>query len=99
MNLWLVNPFDPLPGDAEQEGRYASLVSHLLTAGHEVTWWTSAFSHRFKKPLDTAAIAEVCEKPGLTVRFLSAPPYRRNVSLARVRNHRALAREFGAAAA
>ena len=98
MNLWLVNPFDPLPGDAEQEGRYASLVAHLLAAGHEVTWWTSAFSHRFKKPVDTAAISKACERPGLTVRFLPAPPYQQNVSPDRLRNHRILANEFVAAA-
>jgi len=94
VNVWIVNPFDPLPGDPEQEGRYATLARLLVGRGHEVTWWTSAFSHRFKRPVDQAAIVAACEPIGLNVLFLSAPPYQKNVSLARMRNHRVLARQF-----
>lgn len=95
MNIWLVNPFDPLPGDPEQEGRYAALVRLLLARGHRVTWWTSSFSHRFKKPVNQDEITSACRDINLDVVFLPAPPYHRNVGLARLRNHRALARRFG----
>jgi glycosyltransferase involved in cell wall biosynthesis len=98
VKTWLVNPFDPLLGDPEQEGRYATLARLLAGRGHEVTWWTSTFSHRFKRPVDQAAIRAACEPIGLNVRFLSAPPYQKNVSLARLRNHRVLARGFAQAA-
>jgi glycosyltransferase involved in cell wall biosynthesis len=64
-----------------------------------VTWWTSAFSHRFKRLVDQAVIRAACEKCGIDVEFLAAPPYSRNVSLARVWNHAVLARRFRAAAA
>ena len=98
MNVWLVNPFDPLPGDPEQQGRYATLARLLCARGHRVTWWTSSFSHRFKRPVDAAAIAATCETIGIRPVFLQAPPYPTNVSVARLRNHRVLARRFGAEA-
>jgi glycosyltransferase involved in cell wall biosynthesis len=98
VKLWLVNPFDPLPGDDEQEGRYASLARALVAGGHEVLWWTSEFSHRFKKPVDRQAVRRKCQQAGVDVRFLPAPAYRGNVSPARLRNHRALAEGFASAA-
>lgn len=94
MNIWLVNLFDPLPGDMEQEGRYASLVRLLLSREHRVTWWTSSFSHRFKRPIDKKQIKTVCNKLCLQVRFLETPPYSKNVSLARLWNHWIAARWF-----
>jgi len=97
VRLWLVNPFDPLPGDPEQEGRYATLARLLVDRGHAVTWWTSAFSHRFKRPVDQQAIEAECRRIGFDPRFLSAPPYWGNVSRARRRNHAVLAREFARA--
>ncbi len=96
MNVWLINPFDPLPGDPEQEGRYASLVRHLADAGCDTTWWTSSFSHRFKKPVDQQAITAACKDIGVGVRFLESPAYGRNVGLARLKNHRRLASQFKA---
>jgi glycosyltransferase involved in cell wall biosynthesis len=99
MNVWIVNPFDPLPGDPEQEGRYATLARLLAARGHGVTWWTSAFSHRFRRPVDPAAILAACRPLGLEVRFLAAPPYERNISLSRLRNHRRLVIGFAAGAA
>ncbi|MEW6250648.1 MAG: glycosyltransferase [Planctomycetota bacterium] len=99
MLVWIVNPFDPLPGDPEQDGRYATLAKLLARRGHRVVWWTSAFSHRFKRPVDQAALTEGCRAHAIEPRFLEGRPYRRNVGLARLRNHADLARGFMAAAA
>ena len=98
MNVWIVNPFDPLPGDPEQEGRYATLARLLVARGHRVRWWTSSFSHRFKRPVDQAEIARACRACGIEVEFTDAPPYARNVGLRRVRSHGVLARRFREAA-
>lgn len=94
MKIWIVNPFDPLPGGQEQLGRYAFLARRLAAAGHVVTWWTSVFSHRFKRELDPAAVAHGAAEAGIRAILLPAPPYRRNISLARLWNHRVLARNF-----
>jgi len=94
MIIWLVNPFDPLPGDPEQEGRYATLAKLLVAKGHNVTWWTSSFSHRFKRAVDQQVITNICKTVGIDVRFLTAPFYHRNVSLRRLWNHYLLAKHF-----
>jgi glycosyltransferase involved in cell wall biosynthesis len=95
--IWIVNPFDPLPGDPEQEGRYATLARLLAARGHRVTWWTSAFSHRFKRPVNQDAIRSACAPLNIEARFIPCRPYTRNVSLARLWNHAALVRNFRAA--
>jgi glycosyltransferase involved in cell wall biosynthesis len=99
MLIWIVNPFDPLPGDPEQEGRYATLARVLLQRGHAVRWWTSSFSHRFKKPVRQDEIRDACAALGIDVDFLDAPPYHRNVSFQRMRSHAALARDYATRAA
>ena len=45
MNVWLVNPFDLLPGEQARIGRYAFFAKMFGEAGHTVTWWVSAFHH------------------------------------------------------
>lgn len=94
MIIWLVNPFDPLPGDPEQEGRYATLARLLAAKGHKVTWWTSTFSHRFKRPVDQQAITTACGAIGIEVRFLCAPAYHRNIGIRRLWNHWLLSEHF-----
>lgn len=49
MNVWLVNPFDPLP--SVNPLRYSYLVKLLVETGHTVTWWTSQFAHLGKRYL------------------------------------------------
>ena len=93
-SIWIVNPFDPLPGDPEQPGRYASLARLLVRAGHAVTWWTASFSHRFKRELDQAALATECRRQNVEPRFVPTRAYSRNVSLARVLSHRDYVKNF-----
>lgn len=92
--IWIVNPFDPLPGDPEPPGRYASLATLLSRAGHEVTWWTASFSHRYKRPLDQSPLKAACAQRGIIARFIDTPGYQRNVGFQRIRSHRAYARRF-----
>lgn len=94
MKVWLVNPFDPLPGDPEQAGRYATLAKLLVSRGHEVTWWTSDFSHRFKRPIDQSAVMTTCKQNGIRVKFLHGISYQANVSVRRLLNHAQLAANF-----
>ncbi len=98
MLIWIINPFDPLPGDREPDGRYATLAKLLSARGHRVCWWTSDFSHRFKRPIDTAPIRQACRELGIDVHFIPTVPYRRNVGLKRLWSHAALARQFQALA-
>lgn len=89
MNIWIVNPFDELPGDTDIRHRYWSLADSLAQKGHTVTWWSSDFSHRAKKYRKTDLRPTTFD-----LRLIHTSPYTRNVSLARLRNHRQFARRF-----
>jgi glycosyltransferase involved in cell wall biosynthesis len=94
MQVWLVNPFDPCPGGAEQLGRYAHLVRALRDAGHEVVWWSSTFSHRFKKDVDAASLQRQAASWGFDLRLIPTPRYQSNVSVRRLWSHVVYARRF-----
>jgi glycosyltransferase involved in cell wall biosynthesis len=96
--VWLVNPFDPIPGEEEQLRRYAYLAASLREAGHRVVWWSSDFSHRFKRPVDKTAVERAAKALGIVVRLIPTPPYPRNLAPQRLWSHRVLARRFLAAA-
>lgn len=91
MKVWIVNPYDPLPGDLEQLGRYGQLCRQLATTGHDVTWWTSDFVHRFKRPLQTGPVQDAARGEGYEVVFIPTPAYERNVSFRRLWSHRVFA--------
>ncbi len=95
MIVWLLTVGEPMPGDGGQgrAWRTGMLAEQLAARGHEVVWWSSAFDHfsrRLRSPVDT----RIAQGPGLSVYFLGGMAYRRNVSLARLRNHHQVARAF-----
>lgn len=100
MRIWLATVGEPLPLDGPNERylRTGILAYELVRRGHQVTWWTSAFDHirkRFRS--EASQIIEV--EPGLRIGLLKGCGYQRNVSLARWRDHRQVADEFGRLAA
>ena len=94
MNIWLLKDGENLPVQPGQRPMRAGLLSkELVRRGHDVTWWTSTFSHQRKTLLygeDTSIEVE----PGLTLRMLFAGTYARNVSLRRYWHHEKLAKTF-----
>ena len=93
MRVWIVNPFDNLPGEGYRPGRYELMARAFVAAGAEVTWWTSDFSHTRKERREVAS-------PVGGIRLVPVPtlPYARNVSWRRLKSHAALARSWYAAA-
>lgn len=92
MNVWLVNPFDPLPSEAAYRPmRYQMLARELQQRGHHVTWVSSAYSHIAK-----AYRAAAPEQAGLSTVLLHTSPYRRHIGLARWVNHTQYARRLAA---
>jgi len=84
MRVWIINPFDELPSEPGRPGRYSTLASLLDEHGHEVVWWTAAFSHRYKQPRKPVSSGN--GHPA-TIRQVSVPHYRRNVGFARIWSH------------
>ncbi len=91
MNIWIVNPFDGIPGEVTREGRYWSLATELACRGHSVIWWSSSFSHMFKRNRSVHSIP--LDVP-FAVRLVQVMPYSQNVSLTRLVSHRQFATGF-----
>lgn len=92
LTVWLVNPFDDIPGEGIPPLRYWSLARVLVTRGHDVTWWTATWSHR-RKAIRSAPLG-IREDEGFGVRLVATRPYDRNVSLARLNSHKDFGRTF-----
>jgi hypothetical protein len=87
--IWILNPFDQLPNETDVPLRYWSLCKAFATLGHEVTWWSSDFSH-----LTKSQRAPCPDTDGFAVRLIETPPYSQNISFARLKNHKAFADGF-----
>ena len=90
--VWLVNPFDDIPGEDLPPLRYWTLARILAARGHDVTWWSSTWSHRRK--VARTVPTGIREDEGFSVRLVATPPYAKNVSLARLRSHREFGKNF-----
>ncbi len=93
--VWLVVSYEPIPGvDGDTRLlRFGLLAKQLSEAGMHVVFWTSTFDHVHKRQRSNASF-DADLAPGITVRFIYAPAYRRNKSIARWQHNRALARAF-----
>lgn len=86
LTIWLVNPFDDIPGEGAGVSRTLSLARVLAARGHEVTWWSSTWSHR-RKAVRRAPPA-LSEDEEFAIRFVAVRGYERDVSLARLASRR-----------
>lgn len=95
MNFWIVTVGEPLPGfsGTSRPWRSGALADLLARRGHKVTWWVSTVDHFSKTHWLKQSSSQVVQE-NLDLQFLHGCLYRRNVSLARYRNHRQIAREF-----
>lgn len=92
LSIWIVNPFDDIPGEGIPPLRYWSLARVLAGRGHDVTWWSATWSHRRKARRNVPL--GIREEEGFAVRLVAVRPYEKNVSLARIGSHRDFGRTF-----
>ena len=95
MRVWIITVGEPLPGFSGSSRLWRSgFIANLLASrGHEVTWWTSTVDH-FARTHFVTDCREIAVRDGLKLQFLHGRLYRRNVSLARLMNHRQIASAF-----
>ncbi len=94
LKVWLVTIGETHP--LEKNGRRmrtAMLADKLAAKGHDVLWWTSAFDH-FRKEWIFGADVEVAVNKRLKLSILKGTGYRKNISMARIIDHRVIARKF-----
>lgn len=92
MRVWLVNIFEDMPSVSYAGWRMGSLVQALVDVGHQVTWWTSDWSHSSKSKRHEPSADEYPWE----VISVSSAPYLKNVSLQRFNSHKQYARDWKA---
>lgn len=94
MKIWLVQIGEPLPLNKKvRKLRTAILADRLVSRGHEVRWWASAFDHNLKVTLFPQD-QELRLSPGLALHILKGCGYAGNISLSRYLDHRLIAAKF-----
>lgn len=83
MKIWLINPSGPIPTEKWREYRFTIIANAMVEEGHEVIWWTSNFSHHFKK-YRSQTWQDVAISSGFTIRLVPTNSYKKNISFGRI---------------
>lgn len=85
MNIILVNPYGPIPIPEEKwrEYRFTIIGNFLSSLGHDVTWYTSSFSHHFKKQR-SEGWKDIIINDNFKITLVPTPGYKSNVSFGRI---------------
>lgn len=83
MKIYLSNPYGTIPGEDWREYRFFLLAKALVSEGHEVVWFTSTFSHHFKKQRSKESKV-ISISNNLTIHLIKSRPYKRNFSFGRI---------------
>lgn len=95
LTVWLLQTGEPLhidPGNPRPM-RAMNLANALVASGHKVVLWSSSFYHQEKRHR-VQGRERITVSPGLEIRLISSPGYRRNIGLGRLWDHAVLARNL-----
>lgn len=86
---------EPLPIDegSQRHMRAGMLTQTLVSMGHQVIWWTSAFNHSSKLQRTDRSL-EMKSPEGVRLWLLHGMGYSHNIGIRRLWNHFQLAHEF-----
>lgn len=82
--IWLVNPYGPIEGENWREYSFNQFGKFLSKNGFEVIWWTSSFSHHFKKQRANDW-KDILVNENFIIRLVPTPPYYNNFGLGRLK--------------
>jgi len=92
MKIWFVEIGEPLPvEDNVRLHRYGLFTKYLASKGHQVSLWTSTFSHAPKKNFFNEDTIKIID--GVKVHFLYGKGYKKNVSFARINHQKTFAKK------
>lgn len=83
MNIWLINPYGPIPSEAWRTYCFPLIAEALTAEGHEVTWWTSNFAHHFKK-FRSRSWQDLEPWKGFRIRLVPTTGYTKNIGIGRL---------------
>jgi len=95
LTIWLFQTGEPLHIDDgnPRPMRAINLANALVASGHKVVLWSSSFYHQEKRHRVQGS-DRIKGSPGLEIRLISSPGYRRNIGLGRLWDHAMLARNL-----
>lgn len=94
LSIWLIKDGEPIPLKTTDKHLRAGMLSEALAKrGHQVTWWASTHNHQHKQRTYTKDTTLQTEG-GVIVKLLECGGYKKNISIARIRHHRKLAKRF-----
>jgi glycosyltransferase involved in cell wall biosynthesis len=97
LRVWLFKISENIPNREGTRPRTFQIADALLTRGHEVLWWNSAFDHPQKRfDSDRQGIRDFAHRGRII--YLPSPGYKRNASLMRYLDHWILSKGFRKAA-
>lgn len=82
MEVWLLNPYGPLPDEGWRKYRNILLGEALASSGKNATWFASRFSHHFKKYREGDTYETNNEN--FKVRYIETKSYKNNVGIGRI---------------
>lgn len=82
MVIWLINPYGPIPSESWRDYCFTMMAETLVDAGHEVIWWTSNFSHHFKK-YRSPSWQDIKVNEKFTIRLVPTTSYKKNIGIGR----------------
>lgn len=83
MNIYLSNPYGTIPGEEWREYRFYLLAKAMESEGHSVVWFTSTFSHHFKKQrFSKSTIIPITDN--FKIHLIKSRPYKNNFSFGRI---------------
>lgn len=91
--IWIINPYGTIPGEAWREYRSTMLAKILADNGYFVRQWISDFEHRSKqyRKTDNASI-QINER--YTIEIVHTTPYDRHISIDRIKSEKRYAENF-----
>ena len=89
MKLWIISVGEPLPVDGENTRlrRMGNLASYASSNGVSVEWFSVSFDH-YKKMQRCESDTDYCVNDNYVLHLVKSIPYKKNVSLARIRHHK-----------
>jgi glycosyltransferase involved in cell wall biosynthesis len=95
LTIWLLQTGEPLHIDEgnPRPMRAMNLANALVASGHKVVLWSSIFYHQEKRHRVQGS-DRIVVSPGLEIRLIKSPGYRRNIGLGRLWDHAVLARNL-----
>lgn len=82
-SIWLINPYGPIEGENWREYSFNQFGKYLSSNGYNVVWWTSSFSHHFKKQR-SKGWKDIKVNERFVIRLVPTTTYKKNFGVGRL---------------